>query len=271
MNNDIIKLEQLPIIKYQLEQISVQIKEKVDQATSLICNEDTIQEVKKVRADLNKEFNELETKRKEVKKAITQKYDEFEEIYKENVVNIYKEADACLKEKIDNVESELKKEKENNIREFFEEHQKANHLENIINFENVGLNVKKNDSIKSLKEQIKTFCEKVANDIKAMQTDENKEEIYLEYRTNGFDYAKAKTTVAEKKKAIEEFKLKMTKNSEEVKQEEVVIQNVETLVSAPVEVKEEEPIQEFEFKVKMTLTQAKELKAWLKERNIEIC
>ena len=90
MNNDIITLEQLPIIKYQLEQISTQIKEKVDNATSLVCNEDTVKEIKKVRADLNKEFNELETRRKEVKQAIMQKYDEFEEIYKENVGNIYK-------------------------------------------------------------------------------------------------------------------------------------------------------------------------------------
>ena len=269
MNNEIITLEQLPIIKYKLEQVSVQIKEKVDNATSLICNEDTVKEVKKVRADLNKEFNELETKRKEVKQAIMQKYDEFEEIYKENVGNIYKEADVCLKEKIDNVETELKKEKEVELREFFAEHQMANHLVGIIDYEDVGLNVTLSASIKSLKEQIKTFCDKVSNDIKAMETDEDKEEIYLEYRNNGFDYAKAKTEVAFKKKAIEEFKMQLAKNGEEVKQDEVIIQNVETLVSAPVEIVEEEKY-EFEFKVKMTREQAKELKEWLKLRQIEI-
>lgn len=268
MNNDIITLEQLPIIKYQLEQISTQIKEKVDNATSLVCNEDTVKEIKKVRADLNKEFNELETKRKEVKQAIMQKYDEFEEIYKENVGNIYKEADVCLKEKIDNVESQLKEEKEEEIREFFTEHQKANHLEGIVTFEDIGLNITLSASIKSLKEQAKAFCEKIANDIKAMQTDENSEEILLEYKNNGFDYAKAKTTLAEKKKALEEFKMQMAKNGEEIKQEEIIVQNIETMVSAPVEIVEEEKF-EFEFKVIMTKSQAKELIEWLKARNIE--
>lgn len=269
MENELIVLEQLPIIKAKLEQVSIEIKKKVDNATSLICNEDTVKEVKKVRADLNKEFNELETKRKEVKQAIMQKYDEFEEIYKENVSNLYKDADIQLKEKIDNVESELKKEKETELRDFFIEHQNANHLIGIIDYEDIGLNITLSASIKSLKEQIKAFCEKVANDIKAMQTDEDKEEIYLEYRNNGFDYAKAKTHIAEKKKALEEFKMKMAKNGEEVKQDEIVIQNVETMVSAPVEIVEEEKF-EFEFKVKMTQKQAKELKEWLKVREIEI-
>ena len=111
MNNELIVLEQLPIIRATLENLSVEIKEKVDRANSLIVNEDTVKEVKQVRADLNKEFNELESQRKAVKQAIMAKYDEFEEIYKENVSNLYKNADSQLKEKIDNVENQLKQDK----------------------------------------------------------------------------------------------------------------------------------------------------------------
>lgn len=269
MNNEIIVLEQLPIIKAKLEQVSVQIKEKVDKATSLVCNEDTVKEVKKVRADLNKEFNELETKRKEVKQAIMQKYDEFEEIYKENVGNIYKNADIELKQKIDNVELELKQEKENILREFFLEHQMANHLDGIIRFEDVGLNVTLSASEKSLKEQVKAFCEKVANDLKAIQTDDNSEEILMEYKQNGFDYAKAKNTIVEKKKALEELKQHIAQNGEEIKQDEIVIQNVETMVSAPVEIVEEEKF-EVEFKIRATKSQIKELKEYFNSRNIEV-
>ena len=58
--NDLITIETLPVIKYHLEQLSIEIKEKVDRVNSLIVNEDTVKEVKQVRADLNKEFNELE-------------------------------------------------------------------------------------------------------------------------------------------------------------------------------------------------------------------
>ena len=95
MNNkqDLIVLEQLPIIKTYLEKLSLEIKEKVDKATSLVCTPENYKEIKEVRATLTKEFNELETQRKQVKNAIMEKYNDFEKIYKENVANIYQEAD----------------------------------------------------------------------------------------------------------------------------------------------------------------------------------
>ncbi len=269
MNNELIVLEQLPIIKQKLEEVSTQIKEKVDNATSLVVNEDTVKEVKKVRAELNKEFSELETQRKQVKQAIMSKYDEFEEIYKEKVSNLYKDADSTLKEKIDSVENELKLEKEKKLREFFQEYQTSNHLEGIVDFENVGLNITISASEKSLKEQIKAFCEKVSNDIKAIQTDDNSEEVLLEYKNNGFDYAKAKTTLAERKKQLEEFKQHIAKNGEEIKQEEIIVHNIETMVSAPKEVVEEQK-DWYEFSALMTESQAKDLKQWFKDRNIEM-
>lgn len=268
--NELIVLEQLPIIKAKLEQVSSEIKQRVDNATSLVVNEDTVKEVKKVRADLNKEFNELETQRKQVKSAIMSKYDEFEEIYKDKVANLYKEADSQLKEKIDNVENELKLEKENELIDFFEEHQKANHLEGLIEYSEIGLNVTMSASMKSLKDQIKAFCEKVANDIKAMQTDEYKDEIWLEYKFSKlFDYAKAKTIVVERHRKQDEFKQQMAKNGEDIKQEEIIVNNIETMVSAPKEVVEEQK-DWYEFSVLMTESQAKELKEWLKNRNVEM-
>lgn len=269
MNNEIIVLEQLPIIKAKLEEVSIQIKEKVDRATSLLVNEDTVKEVKKVRAELNKEFETLETSRKKVKDAIMQKYDEFNDVYKDKVANLYKEADSTLKEKIDNVENELKYEKENELIDFFEEYQKANHLEGLIEFNDIGLNITISASMKSLKDQIKAFCEKVANDIKAMQTDEYSDEIWLEYKIGGFDYAKAKTNVVERHRKQEEFKQKVAMNGEEIKQEEVIINNIETMVSAPKEVVEEQK-DWYEFSALMTESQAKELKEWFKLRNIEM-
>lgn len=269
MGNNIIVLEQLPIIKARLEEISTQIKTRVDNATSLLVNEDTVKEVKKVRAELNKEFESLETNRKQVKEAIMQKYDEFNEIYKEKVADLYKDADAQLKEKIDNVENEIKEEKINELIDFFEEHQKVNHLEHLISFEDVGLNITMSASMKSLKNYIVTFCEKVANDIKVMQTDKYSDEIWFEYKIDGFDYAKAKTNVVERHRKQEEFKQKVAMNGEEIKQEEVIINNIETMVSAPKEVVEEQK-DWYEFSALMTESQAKELKEWLKLRNIEM-
>ena len=45
--NELIILEQLPVIKYQLEQLSKEIKEKVDRANKLVVSEDTVKDVKK--------------------------------------------------------------------------------------------------------------------------------------------------------------------------------------------------------------------------------
>ena len=95
--NNLIVLEQLPIIKSHLENLSIEIKEKVDNAVSLVCTPENYKEIKEVRSNLNKEFQELETQRKKVKKAIMEKYDEFEQIYKENVSNLYQEAEIELK------------------------------------------------------------------------------------------------------------------------------------------------------------------------------
>ena len=195
------------------------------------------------------------------------KYDEFEELYKDKVANLYKDADSQLKEKIDNVENELKQEKENELIDFFEEYQKANHLEHLIEFSDIGLNVTISASMKSLKDQIKMFCEKVANDIKAMQTDEYSDEIWLEYKLGGFDYAKAKTNVIDRHKKQEVFKQQISKNGEEIKQEDIIIQNIETMVSAPKEVDETKDW--YSFEALMTEEEAKELKKWFSDKQIE--
>ena len=202
--NKLIVLEQLPIIKATLESLSVEIKEKVDNATNLVCNEDTIQEVKKTRAELNKEFNELETQRKEVKSAIMSKYDEFEEIYKENVSNLYKQADESLKEKIDNVENELKSEKEEELKEFVNQYIELNDLQDTITFEDLGIKITLSASMKSLKEQAKEYIEEISNNIKLIKLEEYSDEILLEYKTI-WDYTKAKLKVIERHKRLEEL------------------------------------------------------------------
>lgn len=267
--NELVIVKQLPVITQQLQIISDEVDKRIEHAMSLECTEESLKEVKNERADLNKIKTALEDRRKQVKEAVLAPYEEFEKIYNDLVKTKLVNADETLKLRVDNIETVQKQQKEEVLREFFLEHQAANHLEDFITFEDLGLNITKSASEKALKEQIKAFCEKVAGDIRAIQTDEDKEEILLEYKNNGFDYAKAKTTVAEKKKALEQFKMQMAKNGEEIKQDEVVIQNIETMVSAPVEIVEEEKF-EFEFKVKMTKTQAKELKEWLKLREIEI-
>ena len=58
--HDLIAVRQLPIIEEHLKALSVDIEARVKDALSLAVTEDTVKQVKVVRAELNKQFKELE-------------------------------------------------------------------------------------------------------------------------------------------------------------------------------------------------------------------
>lgn len=265
MNDKMIVLEQLPIIKYKLEQLSVEIKEKVDKVNGLIVNEETVKETKQLRAELNKEFKELEEQRKEVKNAIMSKYDEFNEIYIKNVSSLYKNADEQLKQKIDNVENELKQQRKEDMIALFNEYQEANHLEGIVDFEDVGLNITLSASEKSLKDTVINFCNKVAEDIKAINTMEDSTDLLIKYKSNGFDLTKAIYLVNEEKKQKEELEKRLNVNQEETKKEEVIEQVVEEVIAPE--------IVEEDITITFTVTGKKsdiiKVREFMKENNIK--
>ena len=273
-DKQILVLKALPVIKTYLENLSVEIKEKVDKSLSLVCTEDTVKDVKKVRTELNKEFQELEAQRKNIKSAILDKYYEFETIYKARVANLYNEADNSLKEKIANVEYQLKKEKEEEIREFFEEHCKDKNVN--VQFERMGLNITLSASIKSLKEQTLAFIEKIASDLQLIELEEYKEEILLEYNKT-LDFANSKLVVVQRHKQIEEMQKRQEELARKKAEEEKVIEAVEEVIEEEItspelvedEVEEEQQMMVVAFQVTATVEQIRELKQWLKERNIQ--
>ena len=77
MENNLIVVKQLPIIEDQLRQVKTSVDERVAQVLALACTEATYKDVKKARAELNKEFQDLEARRREVKKAILAFYNEY--------------------------------------------------------------------------------------------------------------------------------------------------------------------------------------------------
>ena len=162
-NNELIVVEQLPIIKERLQEIRKEIEVKVETANSLVCTEDTYKDIKKVRAELTKQFNELEEQRKAVKNAVMKPYNDFETIYKENVSDLFKEADSTLKTKINNVENELKEKKKKEINEYFEEYKTSLHI-GFVSLDSSEIKIGLNDSIKSLKEKVKAYLDKINDD-----------------------------------------------------------------------------------------------------------
>lgn len=270
-NQELIIVEQLPVIKEQLKNVSKEIDKEVANAKSLVCTEENIKTVKDVRAKLNNTFKALEEQRKNVKKSVMQPYENFEKIYKECVTDKFKDADADLKSKIDAIETEEKNKKQNEIREYFEEYKKANNID-FIKYEQANINITLSASIKNLKEQAKAFIDQRIDDLSLIETQEHKAEILVEYKQS-LNVSQAITTVTNRFKAIEEEKKKQEeikqkelqqqeKFSHEVIEQELNVAN-EILEQPKEEIKEE--ILTLKFTVKGTRSKLKALKEFLEQ------
>ena len=137
MAEELIVLKQLPIIEQQLIKVSNEIDEKVKNAKSLACNEETRKTVKEIRTSLNKELAEWEKKRKEIKEKIIKPYTEFEEAYKKYISEKYKSADKDLKAKIDTVENQMKEDLKKIAVEYFDEYKISKNID-FIKFEDMN-------------------------------------------------------------------------------------------------------------------------------------
>ena len=272
MSKDLIIVKQLPQIEEHLKELSVEIDKKVEEAKSLICTEESVKTIKQVRADLNKEFKELEAQRKSVKEQILAPYMQFEEVYKTYISEKYKSADIDLKQKIDNTESELKCQREKEIKDYFEEYKTANNIDFVV-FEQANVNVTLSASKKKLKEQTKAFIDKIIDDLKLIETQECKEEILVEYKQN-LNVSRAIQEVANRHKLLEEEKKKqeekvvtiVSNENHEITKESH--EQLEQVFNKPLERPEEqkqEPILTLKFTVKGTRTKLKELKKFLED------
>lgn len=199
---DLIVVEQFPVIREQLQLIKTAAEQDVANALAMECTEENKQDIKKLRTSLSKQFTALEEKRKGVKNAILGPYNEFEQIYKECVTNIFKPADEQLKAKIAAVEDAQKKEKEDKAHKYFDEYVESKGID-FLTFENVGLNINLSISDKKCKDTIKAFVDRVAGDLALIDTQQHKEEILVEYKQS-LNVSKAITSVTTRHRLIEE-------------------------------------------------------------------
>lgn len=200
--SDLIIIKQLPVIEEQLKLIRKQIQEKIDRALAMVCTEESVKQIKEIRAELTKDYQAFEEKRKEVKTKILTPYNCFEDVYKECVTQAFKPADQKLKVKIDEVEDGLKEIKKNEVVEYFNECAAAANID-FITFEQSGITVTLTASKKSLKERAKAFVDKVSDEMSLIDTQEHKAEILVEYKKT-LNVASAITTVSARHRAIEE-------------------------------------------------------------------
>lgn len=270
MSTEIIVVKQLPIIVEQLAQVKEQVIQRVELATSLVCTDETVKEVKKARAELNAEFKAWEEKRKEVKTAVMTPYEKFEAVYKDCVSDTYKKADADLKAKIDGVEKELKDKKTAEVKAYFDEYLECKNID-FVTYEQANINVTLSATMKSLKEQAKAFVDKLGDDLALIDTQEHKAEIMVEYKKT-LNVSAAITGVNARFKAIEDEKRRIEEAEERRAVEEQHIAEITSMIPEPEPEPEiippvEEKPQEKEYTLRFTVTATKdklrELKAFL--------
>lgn len=281
--NEIVEIKQLPEIYQQLDKVNKIVVDKTKGIEEILQElsklseeeqEEKKQDIKKYRTYLNSMKTDLENKRKEIKKAIQKPYDEFESIYKDKALNVLDKGIDKLTNTINNIESTQLQKKREELISFFDNYTEFYHIGDIVSFDDLPIKINLSTGLESLKKQIIAFCEKVSNDMIAISSEEFRDEILLEYQNNGFDYTKAKITIINKHEMLEKIKQQQEQVQVEIRQETTVVENVNTLCSAPIEIEEEKPeendeIIEVSFTIKTTKNKILKLKDYLKEMEID--
>ncbi len=253
MIKDLIEVKQLPVIEEQLKNVSAVIDERVKNATSLVCTEETVKTIKELRAELNKDYKEFEAQRKAVKEKVLKPYNDFENIYKECISDKFKNADQILGGRIKVVEDELKAKKEQEIKNYFEELKTANNID-FVTYEQAKINVTLTASKKSLKEQVDSFINKILDDLKLIETQDNKAEILVEYKKD-LNVSRAITEVVNRKEEL--LKIQQQQIDRNLQEEKNRIQeNLNNLASdnADNQIQQEVQTQEKIYKITFTVT-----------------
>lgn len=206
----LIQIIQLPIIKERLHYLKGFVDERVAEAMSMVCTEDTVIAVKETRAELNSLFKEAEAQRRVVKQAIMKPYLDFEAVYKECISEPFRKADADLMGKVAAVEGEMKRTCEQRLRAFFDESVLEEGL-GFLEYEQAGITITmayaraKTQPPKKLREQVEQFICRVGQDVDMILTLENASEIMAVYKQT-LNATQAIATVQERHRQIEKAK-----------------------------------------------------------------
>lgn len=271
MDNQLIRVVQIPVIEERLRQFKDRIDQRTADAMALVCTEETVHEVKKTRADLNREFAELEEQRKALTAAVLAPLESFNKTYKECVSDAFKRADAYLKCKVADVENEQKCRCIDGLREFFAELCQAHHVD-FVTYEQAGVVVSladakaKTQPPKKLRDQLTQFVERVARDVSAISQMDNAEEILVEYKGT-LDVAAAIGIVTDRHRRIEAERAAQAERQETLAREAEAVKKVEAF--APPVTVEPEPVYRCNFSVTATKPQLKRLKEFMNMEGIK--
>jgi len=205
--DDIFRITQLPVIYHKrLEALGAQVQEQVSAAIDTAATEESVKALKALRAELNKDLNMFEGKRKDVKNAILHPYHEFETDYELHIFNVYQFGIDAISKQITQSESVIRAQREDALNEYFGDYKLSKESDlGWLTLAMTGIKTNLSCSMKSLKDSVKKFTDRVAEDLEAIQTHEDSAEILVEYKQK-LNLGQAISTVSTRQKAIAQQK-----------------------------------------------------------------
>lgn len=203
-------------IDWNYEELKTEIQGKANDYMNLVYTADQVKDAKKDRANLNKFVEALESKRKEIKKQITEPYSAFEKQEKE-LIGIVNKAITNIDTQIKGYEEATRQEKLEKVKEIYAK--TIGGLADVVTFDKIfkesWLNV--STTFKSITKEITEIRDKVDNDLFVINADTSSfaYEMKEEYLKN-FDL----TAAINKKQKLEETVKQKAIYEEQLKQEE---------------------------------------------------
>ena len=265
----LIEVKQLPVIEEKLRTLKDRWEQRAADAETMVCTEETVAAVKSFRADMRKEFDEVEAQRKAVKKAVMGPYEQFEAIYRDCVTDAFRKADRDCAFKISDVENGMKRRCEDGLRDYFAELCAVRHLD-WLEYEQAGIKVDmasaKAKTPKKLRERLSAFVTQVGDSVDRIAQLDDAEEIMVEFRRT-LNATESIYTVADRHRRIEEERTAREARKATAAQEAETVRRVEAL-APPVQVEPPKTVK-CTFTVRTTMDKLKKLKAFLEMEGIQ--
>ena len=262
--SDVLSIVDITVTKARLKAIADSCADRLKLAEDMACTAETKQTVKKLRAELNKEFAEYEKERKELTDEYEKPLKLFKQVYDEYITQPFRNADIALNIKISDVESAQKAEKAENIERYAKELIQAYSLD-WLDVSRIMPNVTLSASEKSLRKEVKEAVGRIKSDVDCVNAISDNSELMAEYM-KCLSLAQAKMAVAERQHAIEAAEKARALYNQQEELDREAEKRIEQL--APPTVVQEEKTYTMTFTVSGTIEQLKALKAFMIENNI---
>lgn len=209
MNSSLITVKQLPVIQEELQQLKERWDQKAEDAAALVCTEETVQELKAIRAEMRKEFDLADSQRKAAKAEYLAPWNAIEVTFNECVKDAFVRADTALKNQITSFEGVLKADCRQKLEKFFGELCLMESID-FLTFDqamqlgkiSIGLADAKRNTPTKLQDQVAEVVAKIADAMDQIRRMDNADEIMAEFKSC-LDAGKAVSTVQERHRRIE--------------------------------------------------------------------